>query len=108
MKVFCLLPVLWFTRLCRSAKFSSSPSDAAATSKLLRILIADVALNEREEERTLKKVSISVQPRRVSAMAKIAEFRRLRYPLSVLQKACNVLGASTAERTWITVRDALR
>jgi hypothetical protein len=41
-------------------------------------------------------------------LEKIAEFRRLRYPLSVLQKACSFLGASTAERTWITVRDALR
>ena len=42
------------------------------------------------------------------ALGKMAEFRRLRYPLSVLQKACNYLGASTGEGTWITVRNALR
>ena len=43
-----------------------------------------------------------------SALDKIAEFRRLRYPESVLWKACNYLGASSGNRTWITVRDALR
>ena len=42
------------------------------------------------------------------ALEKIAEFRRLRYPDSVLQKACQYLGASTGEGMWITVRDALR
>ena len=42
-----------------------------------------------------------------SALDKIAEFRRLRYPESVLSKACNFLGASTGEGTWITVRNAL-
>ena len=36
------------------------------------------------------------------------EFRRLHYPLSVLQKACNYLGATSGEGTWITVRNALR
>jgi hypothetical protein len=43
-----------------------------------------------------------------SALEKIAEFRRLRYPDSVLSKACTFLGATTGEGTWITVRDALR
>ena len=49
-------------------------------------------------------------PQRVreGALDKIAEFRRLRYPLSVLQKACNVLGATSGEGMWITVRNALR
>ena len=42
------------------------------------------------------------------ALEKIAEFRRLHYPLSVLQKACNYLGATSGEGTWITVRNALR
>ena len=42
------------------------------------------------------------------ALDKIAEFRRLHYPMSVLQKACTFLGASTGEGTWITVRNALR
>ena len=42
------------------------------------------------------------------ALDKIAEFRRLGYPLNVLRKACTFLGASTGEGTWITVRDALR
>ena len=43
-----------------------------------------------------------------SALEKITEFRRIRYPESVLWKACNYLGASSGNRTWITVRDALR
>ena len=43
-----------------------------------------------------------------SALAKVAEFRRLRYPLSVLSKACSYLGATTGEGTWITIRNTLR
>ena len=43
-----------------------------------------------------------------SALAKVAEFRRLRYPLSVLRKACSYLGAVSGEGTWITVRSTLR
>ena len=42
------------------------------------------------------------------ALAKIAEFRRLRYPINVLRKICSYLGASTGVGEWITVRDALR
>ena len=44
----------------------------------------------------------------VSAHHKAAEFRRLRYPLQVLRKACSYLGATTGEGAWITVRDELR
>ena len=44
----------------------------------------------------------------VGAREKLEEFRRLHNPDSVLQKACNFLGASTGEGTWITVRNALR
>ena len=43
-----------------------------------------------------------------SALAKVEEFRRLQYPLYVLSKACNYLGASTGDNTWLRVRDALR
>ena len=43
-----------------------------------------------------------------SALAKVAEFRRLRYPLGVLRGACTYLGANTGEGTWITVRNTLR
>ena len=42
------------------------------------------------------------------ALAKIAEFRNLRYPISVLRKACNYLGATTGNSVWITVRDTIR
>ena len=45
---------------------------------------------------------------RKGALDKIAEFRRLHYPCSVLRKACNFLGASTGEGMWITVRNVLR
>ena len=43
-----------------------------------------------------------------SALAKVEEFRRLRYPLSVLHKTCAYLGASTGEAAWLDVRDVLR
>ena len=43
-----------------------------------------------------------------SALDKVAEFRRLRYPLGLLRKACSFLGATTGEGTWITVRQTLR
>ena len=43
-----------------------------------------------------------------AALDKIAEFRRLRYPLSVLTKCCTFLGASTGVQQWYRVRDALR
>ena len=43
-----------------------------------------------------------------SALGKIEELWQLRYPTSILQKACNLLGASTGNRTWITVRDTLK
>ena len=59
----------------------------------------------------LRKVQdMGSDPERVreGAIAKIAEFRRLRYPLSVLKKACNCLGAKSGEGMWITVRNALR
>ena len=43
-----------------------------------------------------------------AALDKIAEFRRLRYPLSVLTKCCTFLGASTGVQQWYRVRDAFR
>ena len=43
-----------------------------------------------------------------AALDKIAEFRRLRYPLSVLTNCCTFLGASTGVQQWYHVRDALR
>ena len=57
-----------------------------------------------------KAQSMASDPQRVreGALEKITEFRRLRYPLSVLQKACNYLGAMSGEGMWITVRNALR
>jgi len=45
---------------------------------------------------------------RIGALDKMAEFRKLRYPESVLFKACNRLGASTGEGEWIRIRDTLR
>ena len=46
--------------------------------------------------------------RYTSGLAKVAEFRRLRYPLYVLCKTCAYLGASTGDSTWIQIRDYLR
>ena len=44
-----------------------------------------------------------------SAMAKVvAEFRRLRYPLHVLRRACTRTGAVSGEGTWTNVARSLR
>ena len=59
----------------------------------------------------LKKVQRMASDRaslHASALDKIAEFRGLCYPYSVLHKACTYLAASSGEGTWISVRDALR
>ena len=45
---------------------------------------------------------------RVSALDKVAEFRRLRYPLGLLRKACAYLAATSGVRQWLDVRDTLR
>ena len=44
----------------------------------------------------------------VSALDKVAEFRRLRYPLGLLRKACAYLAATSGVRQWLDVRDTLR
>ena len=41
------------------------------------------------------------------ALAKIAEFQRLRYPISILTKACVFLAANTGETAWFRVKDKL-
>ena len=43
-----------------------------------------------------------------AALAKIAEFRRLGYPIKMLSDACTFLGASTSCGTWIGIREILR
>ena len=58
--------------------------------------------------RKVQKMSSDPLSMERGALAKIAEFRRLRYPISGLAKACSLLGATTGEGTWITVRNALR
>ena len=42
-----------------------------------------------------------------SAWDKIREFAELRYPSRMLRSICNYLGASTRERAWFKVRDAI-
>ena len=44
----------------------------------------------------------------VSALDKVAEFRRLRYPLGLLRKACAYIAATSGVRQWLNVRQALR
>ena len=43
-----------------------------------------------------------------SALAKIAEFRRLRYPIKLLFDICSFLGATSGEGMWIELRGELR
>ena len=42
-----------------------------------------------------------------SAMHKLREFQDLAYPTSMLRAACNLLAASTGERTWLGVRNSI-
>ena len=58
--------------------------------------------------RRVQRMSSDADCMSTGAGHKIAEFRRLRYPLSVIRQACSFLAATTAEPTWICVRDALR
>ena len=57
-----------------------------------------------------KTQSMASDPRMMmrGALAKIAEFRKLRYPISVIDNACTFLAASQGEGTWITIRNAFR
>ena len=41
------------------------------------------------------------------AKDKLAEFRNLRYPPSVLRQACTYLAASSGRGAWITVRNGI-
>ena len=41
------------------------------------------------------------------AKDKLAEFRALRYPVSVLRQACSFLAASESRGAWITARMSL-
>ena len=43
-----------------------------------------------------------------SARGKIAEFRRLRYPIQALRRICSYLAATTGNIEWVHVRDGLR
>ena len=58
--------------------------------------------------RKVQKMASDKETLYTSALDKIAEFRGLCYPYSVLHKACTYLAASSGERTWISVRAALR
>ena len=58
--------------------------------------------------RKVQRLSSDTHSMAEGALAKIAEFRRLRYPINVLRKTCSYLGATTGVGAWITVRDALR
>ena len=41
----------------------------------------------------------------LSAIQKLSEFRRLRYPPSVLRGVCTVMATVTATYEWIKIRD---
>ena len=42
-----------------------------------------------------------------SGIQKLAEFHHLRYPTWLLKAACNYIGASTGEGTWIGIRNTI-
>ena len=58
--------------------------------------------------RKVQKMSSDPLSMERGALAKIAEFRRLRYPITALRRICSYLGATSGEGTWIRIREALR
>jgi hypothetical protein len=42
-----------------------------------------------------------------SAIDKLREFVNLSYPLNLLRSACNLLAYTSAERTWLAVRNSI-
>ena len=44
----------------------------------------------------------------LSAVQKLAEFRRLQYPWHMLYLACTTLGVATRNTTWFRVRDTVK
>ena len=44
---------------------------------------------------------------RESAIQKLEEFRRLRYPVGLLRGVCGFMGATTGDGTWIGVRNTI-
>ena len=59
---------------------------------------------------TLQKVhcmASDVQALKLSALAKIGEFRKLYYPRPMIKAACTYMAASHGERTWLDIRDTI-
>ena len=44
---------------------------------------------------------------RESALQKLEEFRRLRYPGGLLRGVCGFMAATTGDNAWISVRQAM-
>ena len=42
-----------------------------------------------------------------SGLAKVKEFLQLKYPRHVVKAACSYMAASTAELTWLNIRDKI-
>ena len=57
--------------------------------------------------RKVQKMASDVEALRSSAAQKLAEFRRLGYPLAVLRGACTYVATTSGEGAWIGVRSAL-
>ncbi len=55
--------------------------------------------------RKVQKMASDADQLHVSAIAKLREFEKLKYPVWMLKKACNLLGATTNEGRWIAVRN---
>ena len=57
--------------------------------------------------RKVAKMASDKQTLAESAMQKLEEFRRLRYPIGLLRGVCNFMGATTGDGTWIGIRNAI-
>ena len=57
--------------------------------------------------RKVQKMASDVEALRSSAAQKLAEFRRLGYPLAVRRGACTYVATTSGEGAWIGVRSAL-
>ena len=57
--------------------------------------------------RKVAKMASDEHTLRESALQKLEEFRRLRYPIGLLRGVCNFMGATTGNGTWIGIRNAI-
>lgn len=89
--VMPLVEVVLVTLLSSSARLLITEFDAAAGSSLQRV----------------QRMASSPDQIVSAAMQKIAEFRRLKYPMSIIRGACTYVAATSGNARWLDVRSVI-